>query len=113
MGHLLVEMATDVHFLLGVVEDLVTRAAQHRLDTRAIWHPPICRVVRIAMLDEVREAPREMLTDLVARRRQTDPSFQPPFLLRAVQWTFLDNPKAKTFGKAAAALLGKRSREKG
>src|SRR6476620_1573706 len=47
MGHLLVEMATDVHFLLGVIEDLVTRTAQHRLDTRSIWHPPICRVVRI------------------------------------------------------------------
>lgn len=75
---------------------------------------PYCSIScvhQVAMLDEVREAPREMLADLIARRRQTDPTFQPPFLLRAVQWTFLDNPKAKTFGKAAAALLGKRSRE--
>ncbi|HEY6986811.1 MAG TPA: radical SAM protein [Bryobacteraceae bacterium] len=75
---------------------------------------PYCSIScvhQVAMLDEVREAPREMLADLIARRRQTDPSFQPPFLLRAAAWTFLDNPKAKTFGKAAAALLGKGSRE--
>ncbi|MGA3028022.1 MAG: hypothetical protein ABSF98_24990 [Bryobacteraceae bacterium] len=46
-----------------------------------------------------------MLVELIARRRNADPSFQPPFLLRAAAWAFLDNPRAAALGRVAAALL--------
>jgi MoaA/NifB/PqqE/SkfB family radical SAM enzyme len=75
---------------------------------------PYCSIScvhQVAMLDEVRERPREMLAELIARRRTVDPSFKPPFLLRAAGWTFLDNPKAKAFGRAASALLRTNSRQ--
>ncbi len=69
---------------------------------------PYCSIScvhQVAMLDDVRERPREMLAELIDRRRSADPSFRPPFLLRAAAWTFLDNPKARALGRAAAALL--------
>ncbi len=62
-------------------------------------------VHQVAMLDDVREHPREMLADLIARRRSVDPSFKTPFLLKAAAWAFLDNPGAEALGRAAAALL--------
>jgi hypothetical protein len=57
------------------------------------------------MLDEVREHPREMLQQLIDRRRAADPNFQPPFLLKAAGWAFLDNPAAAALARAAGALL--------
>jgi MoaA/NifB/PqqE/SkfB family radical SAM enzyme len=68
-------------------------------------HCSISCVHQVAMLDEVRAHPREMLTELIARKKNADPTFEPPFLLKAAAWTFLDNPKAEALGKAAAALL--------
>ncbi len=68
-------------------------------------HCSISCVHQVAMLDAVRERPREMLADLIGRKQNADPSFKPPFLLRAAAWAFLDNPKAAALGKAAAALL--------
>ncbi len=62
-------------------------------------------VHQVAMLDEVRERPREMLAELIARKRNADPAFNPPILLRAVAWAFLNNPQAAALGRAAAALL--------
>ncbi len=65
-------------------------------------------VHQVAMLDEVREHPREMLVELIARRRETNPSFHLPLPLRAAEWAFLENPKrAETFRRAAAAVLRK------
>ncbi len=69
-------------------------------------HCSISCVHQVAMLDDVREHPREMLVELVARRRETDPSFQLPLPLRAAEWAFLDNPKrAEALGRVAGALL--------
>ena len=62
-------------------------------------------VHQVAMLDDVRERPREMLGELIGRKKNADPSFKTPFLLRAAAWAFLDSPKAAALGKAAAALL--------
>ena len=62
-------------------------------------------VHQVAMLDDVREHPREMLADLIARRRSAEAAFKTPFLLKAAAWAFLDNPGAKALGRAAAALL--------
>jgi MoaA/NifB/PqqE/SkfB family radical SAM enzyme len=62
-------------------------------------------VHQVAMLDEVRERPREMLAELIGRKKNADPSFKAPFLLRAAAWAFLNNPRAAAFGKAAARVL--------
>lgn len=62
-------------------------------------------VHQVAMLDEVRERPRQMLAELISRKQNADPAFKTPFLLRAAAWAFLDNPKAASLGRAAAALL--------
>jgi MoaA/NifB/PqqE/SkfB family radical SAM enzyme len=74
-------------------------------------HCSVSCVHQVAMLDEVREHPKEMLAELIARRREADPNFKPPFLLKAAAWTFLDNPGAEAFGRAAANLLGIKGRE--
>ena len=71
-------------------------------------HCSISCVHQVAMLDDVRAQPREMLTELIARKRNADPSFKPPLLLKAVAWAFLDNPQAAALGKAAATLLRRR-----
>ena len=70
-------------------------------------HCSISCVRQVAMLDDVREHPREMLTELIARRRETNPAFELPLPLRAVEWAFLENPKrAETFQRVASAMLG-------
>jgi MoaA/NifB/PqqE/SkfB family radical SAM enzyme len=64
-------------------------------------------VHQVAMLDDVREHPSEMLTELIGRRREADPAFQPPLVLRGLEWAFLTDPKrAETLKRAAAAVLG-------
>jgi MoaA/NifB/PqqE/SkfB family radical SAM enzyme len=76
---------------------------------------PYCSVScvhQVAMLDDVRERPKEMLTELIARKKEADPNFQPPLLLRAIGWAFLDNPAAAAFGQAAAKALGAKSKDK-
>ncbi len=71
-------------------------------------HCSISCVHQVAMLDDVREHPREMLTELIDRRRATNPSFQLPLPLRAAEWAFLDNPaRAAAFQRTASALLRK------
>lgn len=73
-------------------------------------HCSISCVHQVAMLDEVREHPREMLTELIARRREINPSFQLPLPLRAVEWAFLEDPKrAETFQRVAGVMLGNRA----
>jgi MoaA/NifB/PqqE/SkfB family radical SAM enzyme len=74
-------------------------------------HCSISCVHQVAMLDEVREHPREMLQELIARRREADPNFQTPFLLRAAAWAFLDNPGAEAIGRVAAGLLRTKGHE--
>jgi len=69
-------------------------------------HCSISCVHQVAMLDEVREHPREMLTELITRRREINPHFQLPLPLRAAEWAFLENPKrAAALQKAASAIL--------
>src|SRR5579884_1463937 len=70
---------------------------------------PFCSISCVhqtAMLDEVRERPREMLRQFIELKRTQDPSFQPPALLRLAAWAFLESPRAATWGRAALRLLG-------
>ena len=62
-------------------------------------------VQQTAMLDDVREQPREMLQELIDRKRSQDPNFETPFLLRAAAWAFLDHRWAATCGRAALKVL--------
>ena len=69
---------------------------------------PYCSIScvhQVAMLDEVRERPREMLHRMLDQRKSQDPSFQTPPFLRFVSWAFLDNPRAATWGRAALKVL--------
>ncbi len=70
---------------------------------------PYCTISCVhdtAMLDAVRERPREMLVQLVARRREQDPAFQPPPLLGLLEWMFLDPRRAALFNRLALRLFG-------
>jgi MoaA/NifB/PqqE/SkfB family radical SAM enzyme len=62
-------------------------------------------VHQVAMLDEVRARPREMLHGMIDQRKAQDPAFETPTMLRFVAWAFLDNPRAATWGRAALKVL--------
>jgi MoaA/NifB/PqqE/SkfB family radical SAM enzyme len=88
-------------------------AAYSKADLEREYHAvkscaPFCSISCVhqtAMLDDVRERPREMLEQLIARKRTQDPSFETPVLLRVAAWAFLDNPRAAAWGRAALRLL--------
>lgn len=70
---------------------------------------PFCGISCVhqtAMLDDIRERPREMLVQLVERRRTQDAAFTPPLFLRFLGWALLDNPHATRWRNAALRLLG-------
>jgi MoaA/NifB/PqqE/SkfB family radical SAM enzyme len=69
---------------------------------------PFCSiscVQQTAMLDDIRERPREMLAELIDRKRSQDPSFETPLLLRTAAWMFLDNRWAAACGRTALKVL--------
>ncbi len=72
---------------------------------------PFCTISCVhqtAMLDAVREDPRGMLRQLTARRRASDPAFQTPALLRALEWMFLEPRNAALFNRVARIVFGLR-----
>jgi MoaA/NifB/PqqE/SkfB family radical SAM enzyme len=69
-------------------------------------HCSVSCVHQVAMLDEVRERPREMLHRMVDQRKAQDPSWREPALLRFLAWVFLDNPQVARWGRSTARLLG-------
>lgn len=74
---------------------------------------PFCTISCVhqtAMLDDFREKPRETLTGILDRRRHADPSFEPPVLVRALSWMFLDQRRRGFFGKIMLGLLGVRNK---
>jgi MoaA/NifB/PqqE/SkfB family radical SAM enzyme len=69
---------------------------------------PLCTVSCVhqtAMLDSFRENPRQVLTDMIAARRERDPGYRPPVLLDALRWMFLDGPVKRVLSKIAIRLL--------
>ncbi len=70
---------------------------------------PYCSIScvhQVAMLDDIRQRPREMLQELVGRKRSVDPDFRQPALLGFLQWALLDHPQSAAFGRAALRLFG-------
>jgi MoaA/NifB/PqqE/SkfB family radical SAM enzyme len=71
---------------------------------------PFCTISCVhqtAMLDEIRERPRETLAGIVARRRERDPQWHAPASVRALEWMFLrDSARRDRIGALALRLLG-------
>lgn len=61
------------------------------------------------MLDRFRDQPRAVLADMIAGRRERNPEYHPPALLKALTWMFLDGPANRTLGKVALRFLRVRS----
>jgi MoaA/NifB/PqqE/SkfB family radical SAM enzyme len=70
---------------------------------------PFCTIScvhQVAMLDAVREAPRRTLDEMLRSRREIDPAFRPPWLLKALEWMFLESPNRRTFERLARIVFG-------
>ena len=69
---------------------------------------PFCTVSCVhqtAMLDSIREKPREVISEMIAARRERSPEYQPPALLHLLTWMFLDGPWSRSLGKVALRVL--------
>jgi MoaA/NifB/PqqE/SkfB family radical SAM enzyme len=73
---------------------------------------PFCTISCVhqtAMLDEIRERPRETLAGIIERRKQRDPEWKTPGTLRLLDWMFLRDSKRRDWlGKVAMRVLGAR-----
>lgn len=70
---------------------------------------PFCTISCVhqtAMMDELRERPRETLAGILERRKENDPDWRPPLSIRALDWMFLRDSKRRAFfGNAASRLF--------
>jgi len=70
---------------------------------------PFCTVScvhQVAMLDRIRERPKETLAAMLNERKARDPAFEIPRLVRLLTWIFLDPRKQEDGARAAFRLLG-------
>lgn len=71
---------------------------------------PFCTISCVhqtAMLDDFRTKPRETLAGIIARRKERDPQWQTPVAVRALDWMFLRDSRARdVFGAMALRLFG-------
>jgi MoaA/NifB/PqqE/SkfB family radical SAM enzyme len=65
-------------------------------------------VHQTAMLDSFRENPGETLTQMMDGRRELEPSFEPPWLVKLLAWMFLTSKNREVFGRIALRFLGVR-----
>ena len=85
------------------VEDILRESARPKACA------PFCTISCVhqtAMLDDFRENPRETLAGILARRREVDPSFQPPATIGLLSWFFLNQRRRGPFGKLLLKILG-------
>ena len=69
---------------------------------------PFCTISCVhqtAMLDSFRENPRQVLSEMIAARRERDPGYRPPVVLGVLTWMFLDGPVKRLLGRAAVRVL--------
>ena len=88
------------------------RADLMREAARAKPCAPYCTVSCVhqtAMLDSFRESPKQVLAEMIAARRALSPGYQPPAVLNALTWLFLDGPVSRLLGRAALRILNARS----
>jgi MoaA/NifB/PqqE/SkfB family radical SAM enzyme len=92
----------------GIPLERYTRADLEREAATEKGCAPFCTVSCVhqtAMLDSFRENPRQVLSDMIAARKERDPSYRPPALLGALTWMFLDGPVKRVLGKVAVRIL--------
>ncbi len=73
---------------------------------------PFCTISCVhqtEMLDAFREDPRGTLADMIARRTAHNPAYQPPLVLKALTWAFLDGRNRRLLGKLALHVLRART----
>jgi MoaA/NifB/PqqE/SkfB family radical SAM enzyme len=73
---------------------------------------PFCTVSCVhqtAMLDSFREQPREVLSQMIARRRERNPDYQPPPILNLLTWMFLDSGVSRALRALAVRVLKSRA----
>jgi MoaA/NifB/PqqE/SkfB family radical SAM enzyme len=84
-------------------EDILREAAKPKACA------PFCTISCVhqtAMMDEIREHPRETLAGIIERRKQRDANWQPPAAIRLLDWMFLrDSKRRDWFGKIALRLF--------
>ena len=70
---------------------------------------PFCTISCVhqtAMLDDFRIKPRETLAGIIARRRERDPEWKTPLSVRALDWMFLRDSRARdVFGAIALRIF--------
>ncbi len=85
-------------------EDLVREGAKPK------GCAPFCTIScvhRTVMLDDFRTRPKETLAGIIERRKERDPAWVPPLSVRALDWMFLRDSRAKqVFGAIALRLFG-------
>jgi MoaA/NifB/PqqE/SkfB family radical SAM enzyme len=92
----------------GISLERYTRADLEREAASEKACAPLCTISCVhqtAMLDAFRENPRQVLSDMIAARKERDPGYRPPALLGALTWMFLDGPVKRVLGKVAIRLL--------
>jgi len=83
-------------------DDLIREAARPK------GCAPFCTISCVhqtAMLDDFRTRPRETLAGIIERRRQLDPAFQPPVMVRALSWMFLHKRRRGVLGSVLLSAL--------
>jgi MoaA/NifB/PqqE/SkfB family radical SAM enzyme len=94
----------------GIPLEQYTREDIRRESARVKGCAPFCTISCVhqtAMLDEFRERPREALAGIVQRRKEREPSWDPPRSVRLLQWMFLDDSgRRDRFGALALRVLG-------
>jgi MoaA/NifB/PqqE/SkfB family radical SAM enzyme len=69
---------------------------------------PFCTISCVhqtAMLDDLRERPRETLAAILERRRKLDSNFQPPAMVGLLSWLFLDERRRRPLGRLMLNIL--------
>lgn len=73
---------------------------------------PFCTISCVhqtAMLDEFRTKPSQTLAGIIARRKERDPQWSVPLSVKALEWMFIRNSKARDiFGAALLKVMGLR-----
>jgi MoaA/NifB/PqqE/SkfB family radical SAM enzyme len=70
---------------------------------------PFCTVSCVhqtAMIDEFRERPSEALAGILDRRKEADPDFETPALVRLLSWAFLDDRRRRFIAGALRLRRG-------
>jgi MoaA/NifB/PqqE/SkfB family radical SAM enzyme len=96
----------------GIPLERYTRADLEREAATVKECAPFCTVSCVhqtAMLDSFRENPRQVLSEMIAARRERDPGYRPPAVLGVLTWMFLDGPVKRVLGRVAVRVLRARS----